>query len=82
MEASVATNYKNKSPAEQNSVDIAWTMLMRDDYAALRNCIYTNEQELRRFRQLVVNAVLATDIADKVSFHDYSMNSLLLTQSN
>eukprot|EP00980_Cylindrotheca_fusiformis_P027886 scaffold22563_cov128-Cylindrotheca_fusiformis.AAC.3 len=54
-----------KSVAEQKSVDIAWDMLMSDEYAAIRACIYQTEDELRRFRQLVVNTVLATDIADK-----------------
>eukprot|EP00980_Cylindrotheca_fusiformis_P009290 scaffold2038_cov119-Cylindrotheca_fusiformis.AAC.1 len=54
-----------KSVAEQKSVDIAWDMLMSDEYAALRACIYETEDELRRFRQLVVNTVLATDIVDK-----------------
>lgn len=38
---------------------------MDPDYEALRECIYTNEDEFRRFRQLVVNIVLATDIFDK-----------------
>eukprot|EP00980_Cylindrotheca_fusiformis_P014231 scaffold3752_cov137-Cylindrotheca_fusiformis.AAC.5 len=38
---------------------------MSDEYAALRACIYQTEDELRRFRQLVVNTVMATDIADK-----------------
>eukprot|EP00980_Cylindrotheca_fusiformis_P005075 scaffold1075_cov104-Cylindrotheca_fusiformis.AAC.5 len=54
-----------KSIAEQKSVDIAWDMLMSDEYAALRACIYETEDELRRFRQLVVNTVMATDIVDK-----------------
>eukprot|EP00980_Cylindrotheca_fusiformis_P022135 scaffold9027_cov107-Cylindrotheca_fusiformis.AAC.4 len=54
-----------KSVAEQKSVDIAWDMLMSDEYTALRACIYQTEEELRRFRQLVVNTVMATDIADK-----------------
>eukprot|EP00980_Cylindrotheca_fusiformis_P014465 scaffold3861_cov112-Cylindrotheca_fusiformis.AAC.2 len=54
-----------KSVAEQNSVEIAWGILMEDDYSALRACIYQTEDDLRRFRQLVVNTVLATDIVDK-----------------
>eukprot|EP00980_Cylindrotheca_fusiformis_P007116 scaffold1490_cov115-Cylindrotheca_fusiformis.AAC.1 len=54
-----------KSVAEQKSVDIAWDMLMSDEYAELRACIYQTEEELLRFRQLVVNTVMATDIADK-----------------
>eukprot|EP00980_Cylindrotheca_fusiformis_P013962 scaffold3628_cov112-Cylindrotheca_fusiformis.AAC.4 len=54
-----------KSIAEQNSVELAWAMLMGKEYAALRACIYHTEDDLRRFRQLVVNTVMATDIVDK-----------------
>eukprot|EP00980_Cylindrotheca_fusiformis_P004907 scaffold1043_cov117-Cylindrotheca_fusiformis.AAC.2 len=54
-----------KSVAEQKSVDIAWDMLMADEYAALRACIYQTEEDLHRFRQLVVNTVMATDIVDR-----------------
>eukprot|EP00980_Cylindrotheca_fusiformis_P016206 scaffold4815_cov107-Cylindrotheca_fusiformis.AAC.3 len=54
-----------KSIAEQKSVDIAWDMLMSEKYAALRACIYHTEEDLQRFRQLVVNTVMATDIVDK-----------------
>ena len=38
---------------------------MKDKYKELRQCICHSEQELMRFRQLLVNAVIATDIADK-----------------
>eukprot|EP00980_Cylindrotheca_fusiformis_P000324 scaffold78_cov96-Cylindrotheca_fusiformis.AAC.3 len=54
-----------KSVAEQNSVELAWGMLMGEEYKALRACIYQTEDDLRRFRQLVVNTVMATDIVDK-----------------
>lgn len=60
----LASKYKNKSLAEQNSVDVAWELLMQDDFANLRNCIYRNNEEYHRFRQIVVNNVLATDIFD------------------
>mmetsp|Transcript_38112 Transcript_38112/g.92230 ORF Transcript_38112/g.92230 Transcript_38112/m.92230 type:complete len:1305 (+) Transcript_38112:58-3972(+) len=60
-----ARMYKDKSVAEQNSVDLCWEILMQPDYKDLRACIYQNESDLRRFRQLVVNTVMATDIADK-----------------
>jgi class 3 adenylate cyclase len=63
--AEIAKMYNNKSMAEQNSVDIAWDLLMEPTYGELRNCIYQTQEELERFRQLVVNAVMATDIADK-----------------
>jgi class 3 adenylate cyclase len=61
----IAKSYNNKSVAEQNSVDIAWHLLMEPAYGALRTCIYQTHEELERFRQLIVNAVMATDIADK-----------------
>ena len=38
---------------------------MEPDYKELRRCIYTTQAELDRFRQLVVNSVMATDVVDK-----------------
>lgn len=61
----MAKKYSNKSVAEQNSVDLAWSVLSDPQFEDLRACIYTNEEEQRRFRSLVVNLVLATDIMDK-----------------
>jgi hypothetical protein len=45
--------------AEQNSIDLAWDLLMDQDF------IFTKEKEIRRFRQCVVNLVMATDIFEK-----------------
>lgn len=64
-ETPLATKYNNKSIAEQNSVDLAWNLLMDDRYQSLRSAIYSNKDEMQRFRQLIVNSVMATDIADK-----------------
>ena len=64
-ECPLAKRYKNKSPAEQNSVDLAWNMLMDEEYSDLRAVIYQTDAELKRFRQLIVNSVMATDIADR-----------------
>jgi hypothetical protein len=63
-EAALASAYNDKSVAEQNSVDVAWALLMDDSFSAIR-VIYSNDDELKRFRQLVVNSVMATDIMDK-----------------
>jgi hypothetical protein len=38
---------------------------MDDEYEALRSAIYKTDDERKRFRQLVVNSVMATDIMDK-----------------
>jgi class 3 adenylate cyclase len=63
--AHIATFYNNKSVAEQNSVDLAWDLLMEDKFSSLRACIFADNTEFKRFRQIVVNVVLATDIFDK-----------------
>jgi hypothetical protein len=63
--ATVATMYGNKSVAEQNSVDVAWTVLEDARFDILRQHLVSTEHEQIRFRQMVVNAVMATDIADK-----------------
>jgi hypothetical protein len=64
-ESPVAILYNAKSVAEQNSFDIAWDLLMEPTYKNLRKTIYVTEGEFKRFRQLVVNGVMATDIVDK-----------------
>jgi len=62
----IAEKYKNKSVAEQNSVDLAWDLLMDiDEYGELPKCIFPTDAEFKRFRQVVVNVVMATDIFDK-----------------
>ena len=52
--ASLASAYRGKSVAEQNSIDLSWKLLQSDDYKDLRACIYSTEDEFARFRQLVV----------------------------
>lgn len=61
----VAVKYQGKCVAEQRSIQVAWDTLMEDRFMDLRQCIYQTEEEKKRFRQLLVNAVIATDIADK-----------------
>jgi hypothetical protein len=63
--AKIATVFKEKSVAEQNSIVLAWDRLMESRFTALRSCIYGDPEELKRFRQLMVNTVMATDIFDK-----------------
>jgi len=58
-EPEMASIYRNKSIAEQNSLDIAWDLLMSDHFAALQACIFASEEDLKRFRQVLVNVVLA-----------------------
>jgi hypothetical protein len=61
----LAVAYNSKSVAEQNSVDLGWSVLMDPAFSTLRECLYSTEAELCRLRQLIANAVMATDIFDK-----------------
>lgn len=50
----MAALYNNKSIAEQNSLDLAWDLLMKDRYAKLRAALFVSRAEMMRFRQVVV----------------------------
>eukprot|EP00934_Nitzschia_sp_Nitz4_P000129 Nitzschia sp. Nitz4//scaffold16_size188269//96486//104413//NITZ4_001795-RA/size188269-snap-gene-0.143-mRNA-1//-1//CDS//3329538529//129//frame0 len=60
-----AKKYGNRSVAEQRSVDVAWELLMENRFTDLRKLICPTDREMRRFRELVVCSVMATDIMDK-----------------
>jgi len=61
----LARVYNNTSIAEQNSVDMSWSLFMRDEFKDLRRCVCATDKELIQFRQLVVQMVMATDVIDK-----------------
>jgi hypothetical protein len=61
----LAVEFDHKSPAEQHSINLAWKLLMEGRFANLRSAIYSTEDDFKRFRQLLVNTVMATDIMDK-----------------
>jgi 3'5'-cyclic nucleotide phosphodiesterase len=61
----LATLYHHTSVAEQNSFHIAWSILMHDQFVDLRSCLFKTQDEMDRFRQVLVKTVLATDIMDK-----------------
>ena len=63
-EPDLAAKYHNKSVAEQNSLDIAWDILMEDEFQELRRVLFPTQFELMRFRQLIVNVVLGKWGAD------------------
>ena len=62
---SVELTYENCGAAEQNTLDITWTLLMKNEYKDLRGTIYKSKAELIRFRGLLVHTVLVTDIVNK-----------------
>jgi 3'5'-cyclic nucleotide phosphodiesterase/Adenylate and Guanylate cyclase catalytic domain len=66
MEApEIAEKYDHRSIAERRSLDIAFALLQQPRFQKLRRCIYQTEAECVRFRNVVVNCVLATDIFEK-----------------
>jgi class 3 adenylate cyclase len=58
----LASVYQEKSIAEQNSIDLAFEILTASTYSELVSCICADEKEYKRFRQLVINCVMATDM--------------------
>lgn len=61
----LAIEYRNRSIAEQNSLHIGWQLLMEPRFEHFRRTIYSTTTGFERFRQVVVNAVMATDIMDR-----------------
>ena len=61
----MASKYQSRSVAEQNSFDMSWELLMQERFTELRSTICRDNKELRRFRQLLINSVMATDLGDK-----------------
>jgi hypothetical protein len=59
-----AIRYQDRSISEQNSVDLAFDVLLKEKFTALREAIYQTPEELKRFRKLVVHNVMATDLWD------------------
>jgi 3'5'-cyclic nucleotide phosphodiesterase len=60
----LSIRYRDRSVAEQHSVDLACDILLKDKFTALREAIYQTPEEFKRFRKLVVNNVMATDFWD------------------
>ena len=63
--AAVAVKYDNRSVAEQNSFVLAWNLFMSERFGTLRQYLCATPAEIVHFRELAVNAVMATDIVDK-----------------
>lgn len=60
----LAKIYKT-SVAERNSLDVFWNILNQPSFTVLRRAIYQTSDEFEHFRQVMVQAILATDIMDK-----------------
>lgn len=62
----LSAQYQHRSVAEQNSLALSWDLLMdAGRFGLLRKALFATPEDLDRFRALVVNCVMATDIVDK-----------------
>ena len=61
----LASKFKNRCVSQQNSIDLAWNQLMQPEFEDLRGAICADESELKRFLQILVKSVLATDYSDE-----------------
>jgi hypothetical protein len=61
----LALTYDGRSVAEQNSISLAWQLFMQPQFEELRTSLCPTQSGLQRFRQIVVNVVMATDLFDK-----------------
>jgi len=61
----LARIFEGRCITEQNSFQCAWDLLMDPSFDYLRNAIYSTKEEFFHFRDLLINAVLATDMFDK-----------------
>jgi len=64
-EPMLAEMYKNRSVAEQRSLTLSWDLLVKPEFADLKLAICGDNEGFARFRQLLVNMVMATDLGDK-----------------
>lgn len=60
----MASKFESRSLAQQNAIQRAWDLLSQDNFKELRNTICPTAKELKRFRAILVTAVMATDLAD------------------
>lgn len=64
-EPELAKRYQHRSIAEQRSLSMCLDLLSEDRFANLHATLFATSDDQERFRSLVINSVMATDIVDK-----------------
>jgi len=59
----LAILYNDQSIAENRSLFLGFSELLKDEFFDLRQCMFLTQDEYRRFRKACVNLILTTDIA-------------------
>ena len=55
--------YHDKSIAEQQSLEVGFSTLMKPEFSELRHCLIPTPSDQLKFRRIVIDLVLCTDIA-------------------
>ena len=61
----LAKRFGGRSVAEQNSLHLCFGLLAEPRFQNLRRALFSCDEDQVRFRKLVVNSIMATDIVDK-----------------
>mmetsp|Transcript_29238 Transcript_29238/g.62172 ORF Transcript_29238/g.62172 Transcript_29238/m.62172 type:complete len:516 (+) Transcript_29238:86-1633(+) len=64
-EDELAILHNDVSVAEQNSLQVAFSMLQKDEFAQLKRCICPTPEERKVFRKKVISMVMVTDFSDQ-----------------
>lgn len=64
-EDELAILHNDVSVAEQNSLQVAFSLLQRDEFAELKRCICPTPEQRKFFRKRVISMVMVTDISDQ-----------------
>ena len=64
-EDELAILHNDVSVAEQNSLQVAFSLLQQDQFQELKHCIGHTPEERKFFRKKVIQMVMATDISDQ-----------------
>jgi hypothetical protein len=64
-ESDLAVLYNKRCIHEQNALDLSWEIFQDTCYSDLRACIFRTKEEMMRFRRILVNCVMSTDLHDE-----------------
>ena len=68
-EDDLAILHNDVSVAEQNSLQVAFSMLQKNQFAQLKKCICPTPEDQKFFRKKVICMVMVTDISDQERIH-------------
>eukprot|EP00978_Attheya_sp_CCMP212_P023075 scaffold69911_cov37-Attheya_sp.AAC.2 len=65
-ETDLAQIYNDRSIAEQHSLRVGFGILLQEKFAQIRHAVTPTWEDCVRFRRMVIDFILGTDIADLI----------------